>query len=42
MATILAVRMLTTLQSFYAELSTHMRDHGEEVIEPMPFISVMH
>ena len=41
MATILAVRMLTVLQSFYAELSTHMRDHGEEVIEPMPFISVM-
>lgn len=41
MATILAVRMLTILQSFYAELSTHMRDHGEEVIEPMPFISVM-
>jgi len=41
MATILAVRMLTALQSFYAELSTHMRDHGEEVIEPMPFISVM-
>ena len=41
MATILAVRILTTLQSFYAELSTHMRDHGEEVIEPMPFISVM-
>jgi hypothetical protein len=41
MATILVVRMLTVLQSFYAELSTHMRDHGEEVIEPMPFISVM-
>jgi hypothetical protein len=41
MATILAVRMLTVLQSFYAELSTQMRDHGEEVIEPMPFISVM-
>jgi hypothetical protein len=41
MATILVVRMLTVLQNFYTELSTHMRDHGEEVIEPMPFISVM-
>jgi hypothetical protein len=41
MATILAVRMLTVLQSFYTELDSHMRDHGEEIIEPFPFISMV-
>jgi hypothetical protein len=41
MATILAVRMLTVLQSFYIELDSHMRDHGEEIIEPFPFISMV-
>ena len=39
MSTVLAVRMLQTLQSYYADLDKHIRDHGE-VIEPMPFISV--
>ena len=39
MATVLAVRMLQTLQSYYADLDRHIRDHGE-VIEPMPFIAV--
>jgi hypothetical protein len=42
MASILAVRMMTVLQSFYSDLETQMRDHGDTVIEPMPFISVMH
>ena len=41
MATILAVRMLVTLQNYYTELDTQMRDHDSEVIEPYPFISVM-
>lgn len=41
MATILAVRMLVTLQSYYTELDTQMKDHESEVIEPYPFISVM-
>jgi hypothetical protein len=41
MATILAVRMLTVLQSYYVELDSHMRDHGEEIIEPFPFISML-
>jgi hypothetical protein len=39
MSTVLAVRMLQTLQSFYADLDKQIRDHGE-TIEPMPFISV--
>jgi hypothetical protein len=39
MGTVLAVRMLQTLQSYYADLDRHIRDHGE-VIEPMPFIAV--
>jgi hypothetical protein len=41
MAALLAVRMLVTLQNYYTELDSQMRDHGEEVIEPYPFISVM-
>ena len=39
MATVLVVRMLQTLQGYYADLDKHIRDHGE-VIEPMPFIAV--
>jgi hypothetical protein len=42
MATILAVRMLQVLQSYYLELDTQMKDHGDIIVEPMPFISVMH
>jgi hypothetical protein len=41
MATILAVRMLTVLQSFYIELDSHMRDHESNIIEPFPFISMV-
>lgn len=41
MATILAVRMLVTLQSYYTELDTQMKDHDSEIIEPYPFISIM-
>jgi hypothetical protein len=39
MATVLVVRMLQTLQTFYSELDKQIRDHGE-TIEPMPFIAV--
>jgi hypothetical protein len=42
MATVLAVRMLGILQNFYAELEQQIKDHGDVVIEPMPFISIMH
>ena len=42
MATILAVRMLQTLQTYYQELDTQMRDHGDTIIEPMPFVSMMY
>jgi hypothetical protein len=42
MSTILAVRMMSVLQTFYTELDSQMKDHGDTVIEPMPFISVMH
>jgi hypothetical protein len=42
MSTVLAVRMLGILQNFYVELEQQIKDHGDVVIEPMPFISVMH
>jgi hypothetical protein len=40
MATILVVRMLQILQTYHSELDQHVRDHGDVVIEPMPFISL--
>ena len=41
MATILAVRMMQLLQTYHTEMDTQMRDHGDVIIQPMPFISVM-
>jgi hypothetical protein len=41
MATVLAVRMMQVLQSYHTEMDTQMRDHGDVIIQPMPFISVM-
>ena len=40
MATLLAVRMLQILQSYHGELDTQMRDHGDVIIEPMPFVAM--
>lgn len=41
MASILAVRMMQVLQNYHTEMDTQMRDHGDVIIQPMPFISVM-
>jgi hypothetical protein len=41
MAAILAVRMMQLLQTYHVEMDNQMRDHGDSIIEPMPFISVM-
>ena len=41
MSTLLAVRMMQLLQSYHTEMDAQMRDHGDVVIAPMPFISVM-
>ena len=41
MATILAVCMMQLLQNYHTEMDTQMRDHGDIVIPPMPFISIM-
>ena len=38
MATLLAVRMMQLLQSYHTEMDNQMRDHGDVMIEPMPFI----
>ena len=42
MSMLLAVRMMQVLQSFYTELDSQMKDHSDNVIEPMPFISTMY
>lgn len=41
MAVLLVVRMMLLLQSYHIELDSHLKDHGDTIIEPMPFISVM-
>ena len=41
MATLLAVRMLMMLQTYHSELDAHLKDHGDSIVEPFPFISVL-
>jgi hypothetical protein len=41
MASLLAVRMLLLLQTYHSDLDTHLKDHGDMIVEPMPFISMM-
>jgi hypothetical protein len=41
MSSLLAVRMLLLLQTYHSDLDAHLRDHGDNIIEPMPFISLM-
>ena len=38
MSTLLSIRMLLLLQSYHSELDTHLRDHSDTMIEPLPFI----
>jgi hypothetical protein len=38
MATLLSVRMMQLLQTYHTELDSQIRDHGDVIIEPMPFI----
>jgi Terminase large subunit, T4likevirus-type, N-terminal/Terminase RNaseH-like domain len=41
MSTVLAVRMLQLLQTYDNDINNQLRDHGDVIIPPMPFISVM-
>ena len=41
MSALLATRMLMLLQTYHADLDQHLKDHSDNVIEPMPFISIM-
>ena len=41
MATLLITRMLMMLQTYHSELDAHLKDHGDTIVEPFPFISVM-
>jgi hypothetical protein len=41
MATVLNIRMLQLLQTYNNDIDNQMRDHGDAIISPMPFISVM-
>ena len=41
MSTVLAVRMLQLLQTYDNSINNQLRDHGDVIIPPMPFISTM-
>ena len=41
MAALLSVRMMMLLQTYHQDLDSNMRDHTDNVVEPMPFISIM-
>jgi hypothetical protein len=41
MSSLLAVRMLLLLQTYHSDLDSHLRDHGDNIVEPLPFISLM-
>lgn len=41
MSTILAVRMMQQLQNYHTEMDQQIRDHGDVVLEPLPFISLL-
>ena len=40
MSTILAVRMMLLLQTYHTEMDVQMRDHGDQIEPPMPFITM--
>lgn len=41
MATILVVRMMQVLQSYHQDLDARLKDHSDNVIEPMPFVALI-
>jgi hypothetical protein len=41
MSTLLAVRMMQLLQEYHPEMDAQMRDFGENIDRPLPFISMM-
>ena len=41
MASLLIARMLMLLQTYHSDLDSHLKDHGDNIVEPFPFISMM-
>jgi hypothetical protein len=41
MSAVLAVRMLQLLQTYDSNINTQLRDHGDTIIPPMPFIATL-
>jgi hypothetical protein len=41
MSTVLAIRMLQLLQTYDSDINNQLRDHGDEIRPPLPFIAVM-
>jgi hypothetical protein len=42
MAALLVTRMMILLQTYHPEMDTQMRDFGESITPPLPFISTMY
>jgi hypothetical protein len=41
MAALLVTRMLMLLQSYHSDLNSYLKDHTDNIIEPLPFIAMM-
>ena len=41
MSTLLTIRMMQELQNYHQELDQQLRDHGDVIVPPMPFIATM-
>jgi len=40
MATVLGVRMLQQLQEYHKNIGDNLRDHDDDIVEPLPFIMI--
>ena len=40
MATVLGVRMMQQLQEYHKNIGDNMRDHNDDIVEPLPFIMI--
>jgi len=41
MALVLTVRMLHVLKDYHKELTANLRDYGDDIIQPMPFLAII-
>jgi hypothetical protein len=40
MALLLTIRMFAVLKDYHKELTGQLRDYGDDIVEPMPFVAM--